>query len=128
MIVVFIAILAIVFFEVVRAEAYPLVRSEEDIQIKLLQDTPLGTPMEDVVEHIEKQKKWKVNSISYDGGFVDQREHPSQIVGEKSIRLLMGEYRTYSNLYLLMSVTVYYGFNKESELIDIWVWKTLDSL
>lgn len=100
----------------------PLLRSEEKIRGKLLDSTPIGTKMDDVIKFIESNKKWKVAWISYEHGFNHQRLIPRKIIGEKSIRVEMGEYR----FFLTASVTVFWGFDENSELVDIWVWKTTD--
>ena len=46
------------------------------------------------------------------------------MVGEKSIRSYIGEYR----FVFITSVTVLWGFDKNEKLIDIMVWKEVDSL
>lgn len=102
----------------------PLLRSEENIRERLLESTPIGTNMGDVIKFIENNKKWKIDQISYEHGFNHQGIYPSREVGEKSIRVELGDYR----FVLETSVTVFWGFNKNSELIDIWVWKTVDSI
>lgn len=56
-------------------------------------------------------------------GFYHQRIYPKRIVGEKSIRVKLGEYR----LFFTESVTVFWGFDENSELLEIWVWKTVDA-
>ena len=44
------------------------------------------------------------------------------VIGEKSISVLIGEYRT----IFTTSVTVFWGFDENSKLIDIYVWKVND--
>lgn len=104
--------------------ANPLTRSEEKIKENLLKSTPIGTKMEDVVKFIESEKKWKIDYISYEQGFWHQRIYPNRTVGKKSIRAELGEYR----FVFATSVTVFWGFDENSKLIDIWVWKTTDGL
>ncbi len=101
----------------------PLLRSEEKIREKLLETTPIGTKMEDVIKLVERNEKWEVARINYERGFWHQRIYPNRTVGKKSIQVELGEYR----FILITSVTVYFGFDENSELIDVWVWKTTDS-
>lgn len=100
----------------------PLIKSEAKIRENLLKITPIGTKMEDVVKSVESNKKWKVVDISYEHGFLHQRVYPRRTVGEKSIRVELGEYR----FVLVTSVTAFWGFDENSELVDIWVWNTTD--
>lgn len=106
----------------------PLTKSEEQIREKLLEETPFGTHMEDVIKYIGSKKKlskkkWEVTYISHEHGFTHQRVYPRRIVGEKSIRASLGDY----GIIFETNVTVFWGFDENSKLIDIWVWKTIDS-
>jgi hypothetical protein len=121
-----IALLIIVLLIVLGAVKFmlnPLTKSEEQIRDKLLEDSPIGTHMKDVIKYIEGQRNWVVRTISYDHGFYHQRVYPNRTIGEKSIRVEMGDY----GFFLTTSVTVFWGFDENSELIDIWVWKTVDA-
>jgi hypothetical protein len=46
-------------------------------------------------------------------------------VGQKHIRAEMGHYHT---LPFITSISVFWAFDEEGKLIDIWVWKTVDGL
>jgi hypothetical protein len=100
----------------------PLRRSEAHIRRELLRETPLGTQLASVQQHIA-HKGWSVLYVSEKSGFYDQRKRPASVVGEKSIRASLGDYQ---DIPLKANVTVYWGFDKDSRLIDIWVWKTWD--
>ena len=110
----------------------PLRRSQEYIKNDILKLTPMGTSMEDVIEIIERKRQWEIDYISYDHGYrkPGKPEHSDialgreTIVGEKSIRVFVGEYR---NIFIT-SVTVFFGFDKDSKLIEIYVWQDKDSL
>ena len=80
--------------------------------------------MEDVRLTIAK-KKWRVVSESEDYGFYDQRTRPARSTGVKHIRASLGDYQGFP---WEVNVTVFWGFDTEAKLIDIWVWKTADAL
>ena len=110
----------------------PLRRSEETIRDRLLELTPIGMSMEDVIKVIESNKSWQIVSISHKFGYVrpgppDPADYASgkmTIIGEKSIRVSLGEYRG----FWLVSVTAFWGFDKDANLIDVYVWKVGDAL
>ncbi|MHA7967597.1 hypothetical protein ACX93W_26135 [Paenibacillus sp. CAU 1782] len=128
-IIVSVAIIAIILlFETVRTMSNPLYPSDSKLRSDFLEETPLGTSMDDVVHYIESKENWEVRYISSDHGFLHQRKTPIETVGVKSIRVFIGEYSSMFDLYFSTSVTVFYGFNEQSELIDIWVWKDLNAI
>jgi len=102
----------------------PLRRSEEHIRNRLLQELPLGTQLAEVKKYIEK-KGWEISYVAENSGFLDQRNRPNTVVGEKSIRASLGDYQ---DIPFKANVTVFWGFDKDSRLIDVWVWKTWDAL
>ena len=107
-------------------------RSQASIKDSILQLTPIGMDMENVIAVIESKRKWKVEYISYEHGFTRPgRPDPNDIasgwgsvVGEKSIRVFLGDYR---NIFIT-SVSVFWGFDADSKLIDVHVWKDKDVL
>ena len=108
----------------------PLQRPDFLVRQYVLKRTPIGMSMEDVVEVIEGQEEWVLRNINYDGGYLSPNTRlPAEpttsgeySIGEKSIRALVGEYQ-----YLLVtSVTVFWGFDENSELIEVEIWKTVD--
>ena len=102
----------------------PLRWSNESIKVHLLKTTPIGMDMEDVVEVIESNG-WKYHIRDYGNVYVNGRARRSlmgQPVGVKSIAVYLGEYR----VIFARSVTVFYGFDKDSKLIDIGVLKEVD--
>jgi len=121
-------ILFFVLFEVIRTVSNPLTPSEDQLRSSALEQTPIGTNMEDVIHHIDSRKKWRVEFIDNNDGFMHQGKKPIKKIGNKYIQVHIGEYRVFTNLYFATDVTVFYGFNENSELIDIWVWKVTDAL
>ncbi len=109
----------------------PLRWSQGHIRNNTLKLTPIGTSMENVVKIIESKEKWKIDNINYERGYrrpgtpnpADAALGRETIVGEKSIRVLIGEYR---NIFTT-SVTVFWGFDENGKLIDVYVWKDKDS-
>jgi hypothetical protein len=99
-------------------------RSEVTLRKRLLQEVPLGSPMIKVEQQIAAHK-WKLEHVSMDSGFHDQRTRPSTVTGQKSIEAWLGDYRGFP---FMVDVSVFWAFDANGLLIDIWVWKTWDSL
>jgi len=91
----------------------PEARIEKDI----LALTPIGTSFDDVLSVIDNQKDWRIRYIDQDHGF----SHPEsgKTVGKMSIRVFIGDY---TNIFMT-SVTVFWGFDEDGKLIDIYIWK-----
>jgi len=121
---IFIILLLLLSIGVILILSNPLLRSEKSLRKMILKKTPIGSNMDDVIKYINSKKKWKVAWISYDSGFYHQGIFPEKVIGSKSIRVNIGEY----GLIFKTSVTVFWGFNEDSKLIDIWVWKTVDAI
>ena len=97
-------------------------KTEEEIQSELLAQFPLGSKIDEV------EKGLRVRGIqpqvSKNAGFLKQQKGDSRVIGSQSIRSHLGDYR--SSIFLVTSVTAFFAFNNQDELIDIWVWKTTD--
>ena len=93
------------------------------LERRLLITTPLGTPMDDVLAFI-RNKGWMIRMIDTSQGFPDQRDD-YQRTGSRHIEVYMGSYQ---GIPWRRDITVYWGFNDNSQLVDIWVWKTADAL
>ena len=124
----FVIVLVIILGIALTLYLNPLRRSEEKIREKMLELTPIGTSMEDVVKVVEGNNKWEIAWISYDRGYIIQEPgKPRTTIGEKSIRVFIGEYPFGEGIFTT-AVTVFWGFDENIKLIDVWVWKTTDSL
>ncbi|WP_373231861.1 hypothetical protein [Cohnella sp.] len=98
----------------------PLTRSEDTIRQKMLSQFPVGTQMDDIIQFANLKEGWSDVGISYINGYrIDRGEE----VGKKHISVHIGEYQ----IIFVTDVEVYFGFNENSELIDIRVRKTIDS-
>jgi len=108
----------------------PLRWPEKSIRVKMLKLTPIGTKIEDVVSIINDNDKWKMYPVRNYGYYYSGQpsrhytELEDCVVGVKSMYVYIGEYRT----IFATDVTVFYGFDEDSKLIDIAVLKEKDSL
>ena len=101
----------------------PLRRSAEHIRENMLKLTPIGMSMEDVIRTIEGNDKWEIVYINYEYGYSITGK---PTVGEKSIQVLIGKYKT---AFLIDTyVTVFWGFDENTQLVDIYVDKDLNLL
>ena len=114
----------IIMIIIVIALANPLRKSQEQITKDILKLTPIGTDIKDVVHVIETNEKWEWSGHINPNGFLKQPAppEPRTTVGTQSIRVLIGDYR---NIFVT-SVTVFWGFDENSKLVDVWVWKNTD--
>ena len=109
----------------------PLRKSEERIREDMLELTPIGMSMGEVVEVIKSNEEWTIDWITYDYGYgLDRAGSPGEDyhveIGEKSIRIYIGKYNV--GIIVPVHVIVYYGFDEDSQLIDIAVRKDMDVL
>jgi hypothetical protein len=95
--------------------------SEEQIRAQVLKKIPLGAKIAQVRAFCASEKL-KCN-FSEDAGFLNQRT--GKIIGTKSAWAVLYE-RTEIPL-TITSVAVYWGFDGNGQLIDVWIWKTIDA-
>ena len=111
-----------------------LQQTEEEIREYILELTPIGMNMEEarsVIEYHFQIDEWEYApwGIDYENGIVrrfDPRIHdysPPQI-GVKSINLRLGSYRRSGRLLASTFVFAAWGFDENSELIDVHVSKS----
>jgi len=93
---------------------------KEKIKSGILNHVPWGTDISEVLNFLESENV-EVRSVNRSSGFYDQRVKPAKETGEISIRANFGDYRAF---FFRTNVTVYFAFDKNGELFDIWVWKT----
>ncbi|MBA2937282.1 hypothetical protein HZF08_03115 [Paenibacillus sp. CGMCC 1.16610] len=120
--------IALTLFEGIRSITSPLVQPEAQLRENLLKEIPLGTQMNNVIQIIKSNRDWAIDGIDYEHGFRRSGSGENEIIGEKSIRLSLGDYRIISNYYFITDVSVFFSFNVNDQLIEIWVWKTTDGL
>jgi len=93
--------------------------------------TPKGTDINKVSE-ILTNKRWEVMGYRREGGFLKQGKPDKyetnkydSIVGAMSLRGELGDVSFY---FIKINVTVFWGFDKNGKLTDIWIWRTTDGL
>lgn len=102
----------------------PLRRDELSIETGLAHITPLGISFEEAAaktqEHYSRIEK-NTNS-----GFLRQDSSGQRTIGVKSFRVHLGDYHHFP--IGTTSVDAFWGFDDRGRLMEIWVWKTTDSL
>jgi hypothetical protein len=102
----------------------PLLRSENSIRAALLKKTPLGSSVTEVRMFVDR-RGWLDRKYIGSGGFLKQAPgKPAEVVGATSMCGDLGHYW----LPFRTDVTAFWGFDTSNRLVDIWVWKTTDSL
>jgi hypothetical protein len=115
-------------FTLVGCTSPGLLRSHQGIEASLLKLTPLGSSPEAVLE-VAKSKGWKDVHIDSKRGFTKHegariRDYPT--IGVSSVEASLGDYWNFP--IGSTNATAFWGFDKDRRLIEIWVWKTTDSL
>ena len=93
---------------------------ERNIRTKLLKETPIGTEFINVVLFCEKNNL-ECNK-SEKAGYLNQKT--KEVIGVKSIWTTYRERKT--GRFFITSFAVYWGFDKNGKLVDVWVWKVID--
>jgi hypothetical protein len=119
--------MVIIFLEVMRAFINPLTQSDDKIRERMLSQFPVGTKMDEVVQFATNEKGWSDLKIDDTNGYYKDVVL-GEIVGQKHISVYLGTYRDIKNFYFNTDVQVFFGFNENSELVDIRVRKMSDSL
>ena len=88
----------------------------------LLKLTPIGSTIFDVEAKLRK-KHFDIK-LNVNHGFI--RRTDRKPIGEMSIEAHLVSYR--SGFLSSTTVTGFWGFDGESRLVDVWVWKDVDSL
>jgi len=95
--------------------------TEEQVRADILQKTPIGIDMNQVMAFCASQKL--VCKSSNTAGYLNQ--HTSKIVGVKSVWTVISEQRL--TPLTITTKSCFWGFDKDGRLIDVWVWKTTDA-
>src|ERR1700677_4023719 len=95
--------------------------SAPTIRGQLLKQTPIGSSFDQVLSYCTNQKL-KCNSSTH-AGFLNQ--DTGKVVGVNSIWAIIADKR---GLPLTkVTYSAYWGFSADKQLIDIWVWRTVDA-
>ncbi len=106
--------------------ANPLRRPSSWIRHSVLNLTPIGTSMEDAIETIEaveEKGKWEIDYIDDEYGYTSEKGYR---VGEKSIDVIAGEYALHPLAKTI--VVICWGFDRDGNLVDVYVKKEVDTL
>ena len=104
----------------------------EIIRNQVLEQTPKGMSMDDVLEIIEANDEWKLHGVSYDGGFVlpydpvpgwPTTSDGQSIIGEKSIRARLEASYPMDRLFFHTTVSIFWGFDKDEKLVEVYIWR-----
>jgi len=108
-------------------------RPVEEIREYLLELTPVGTHVTEVVAVIEGRETWRFWGVNERFGFAMRNGRPSEpnpndiaagnVIGTQSIRVELGSYWGSMFSIYITHVTVFWGFDENSQLIDIQVRK-----
>jgi len=136
-VIVIIIIIAIVVFivgsiliTILKNRSNPLSRTNEQIRADMLELFPIGTSMDDVIQAIENNDDWTIRLINHRHGYSFDRDIPRTdnsgtiIIGEQYIKVYIGQYTP----FVIIDVSLFFGFDENSMLIDIAVKKERDGL
>lgn len=110
----------------------PLAKSEEQIKESLLELTPIGTSLDDVLDLVKSKIEWRIKRVNYGqdgyGSYARYNQFSSSLNRDdlnnlKSIKVYIGEY---FNIFMT-SVHVKWEFDENSKLNDIEVTKYVNS-
>jgi len=99
-----------------------VVPPEAVIRKRMLWGTPIGTDMSDVIQYVEKHRKWELLHISHEEGYLDYET--VETIGVQEVRAYIGHY--YNPFEVVAEV--YWGFDENSKLVDVYVRKCIDAL
>ncbi|MCP1106284.1 hypothetical protein M6G53_12895 [Serratia nevei] len=107
--------------------SYNIKDSNEEILAQVLKHTPLGTSWADVIKHCESLKlRCDSNeSKGYRYQPSDYTKDKPRNVGAAHIKYYIGSYE--NTPYTSLDKTIYWGFDENKILIDIWVRQTIDA-
>ena len=114
-----------VLFFLVWLKDYNLRKDNDKIRSDLLKETPIGMSFDKVTSKLESMN---LETEPSNTGFHKQERASSEIIGVRSIRVFLGEYREVRAFPYLFLTTVdaLWGFDEDGKLIEIWIWKTTD--
>jgi len=124
-----IIIAALFVWSFVRMAYNPMRRPAPMIRSHILRNTPLGTCMEEAIEIIESNERWGTPVISRDSGFIVQGAGIPNfplftIIGEQQIQTRPERYNVL--LFLERGVRIFWGFDENGKLIEVFVSSAFD--
>jgi len=108
-------------------------KSTEEILEYLLEITPVGSRIQDVLALINSNEDWTLRYVNNSYGFAMRNGRPSEpssadiadgnVVGTQSVRVLIGSYWSSPIAIYITHVAVFWAFDGNSNLVDIQVRK-----
>ena len=106
---------------IVKRSISPLGKPESEIREMVLELTPIGMNIENVVKIIDSKERWRIHNRNY-------YSFPDDFKNIKSIKVEIGSYaESYFN-FTAIYVYANYEFDDNSVLIDVYVEKVLIGL
>ena len=96
-------------------------KSSDTIRNSILSELPLGSSMKQTQKFL-KLRKWELRSISRHTGYYHSKLHRE--IGKQSIRAYAGHYQS----WLRVDVSIFFGFDSEDKLIDLYVRKEQEGI
>ena len=115
-----IVLVVVIFYAVISTN--PLRRTPERIREYLLELTPIGMTLDEAERTIRGHNSdWRFRHVSDRIGVnINRPSGPSEFIGEKSMRVVLGGYR---GGFMWTLVEANWAFDENAELIEIFVWK-----
>jgi len=111
----------------------PMRRPHRNVRNYILRQTPLGTSMDDVISFAGRRAGWRIPRVNREHGFLHRGEpipgwpvsalSGHSVIGEMSVRVYAERYHAWYKLFVPTGVTVFWGFDTEGNLIEVFVWK-----
>ena len=119
---IYIPIIIVIFiFSIIIIEMMnPLRKSAEKLTEDILTLTPMGTSVEDVIDVIKSHKKWEWDGCIAPYG-IRRSIYIIKLDSSQSIEVKLGSYR--NPFPFVTGVFAEWGFDENSKLTDIWVYK-----
>ncbi len=106
--------------------SFGLRRDSTHIEASLLEMTPIGSSPETVLQVI-KTKDWQTKGHNLQNGFYKQPPgRKAETVGVTHIQASLGDYHRFP--IGTTNTSAFWGFDSDGRLIEVWIWKTTDSL
>ena len=130
---IFYIILAIIILVVLAPIINPIRRTDEALRRYLLEITPIGTSVEEVISIVSDRKRWTIAEkqdfgvVFLAGDMSPHRGGPSEgrrVIGQQAVWVDLGTYYGIFEVY----VSAFFAFDENGELIDIFIRRERDVL
>jgi hypothetical protein len=133
-IIISLGILAVITIIAIIVMLDPLRRSKEKIRESILEYIPIGTTLSDAVKIIEDNRKWTLEYVNNDSGYIISNGIPyeygsiitsdddvviANAIGDKAAIVNIGNYKSPYRI----DVMVFFGFDENKKLIEVSVRK-----